>query len=100
METSPLQSKARQRHMVKLTTAQVSVFPALSMLSHIHWFCPVSESIRIITAMSLKEKRLAFIVDGNSTDLKERDAIVLHGPIFQKETLNRRRRNFIDTLQL
>lgn len=47
--------------------------------------------------MSCNEKRLDFIVDGNSTDLEEGHTKALRGPVFQRESLNRRR-NFTDTL--
>lgn len=76
------------------TTAQVATFPTLSMLGCTHLACPVRESKWVITPMNRNGKRLAFIIDGNSTDLEERDTKALHGPIFQRESLNRRKRNF------
>lgn len=42
------------------------------------------------------EKRPAFIVDGISSDLDWRHTRALHGHIFQREFLNRRRRNLAD----
>lgn len=41
-ETSPLQSQARRQCTAKLTTAQVSVFPAVGALSCTYLICPVS----------------------------------------------------------
>lgn len=71
---------------------------ALSTLSRTHLVCPASASVWVIIAMCCNEKRLAFIVDGNSTDLEEGHTKALRGPVFQRESLNRRRRNFTDTL--
>lgn len=46
----------------------------------------------------LHEKRPAFIVDGISTDFEQRHTRALHGHVFQRESLNRRRRNFADKM--